>query len=147
MPPLPPPNEPYFAPSMKESRGPSSANGLGRIAPIAVVAASVGSVAMLLWAGRNSPQHLLMVLFVGWILAPLVALLLAYARSTGWPATMRAALHGLMVAAALISVTSYGAVTLWPPNHTPTFIFVLLPLVLWGLSLLVLTFAAIVARR
>src|SRR2546421_12838968 len=58
---------------------------------IALVVGLVGSVALLLYAGRRNPSFLVRVIFVGWVSSPFIVLLLANRTSRAWSAATRVA--------------------------------------------------------
>ena len=88
---------------LKSSRGRPDGGFLGLLqaeALIAVLAGTVGSIGLMLHAGRNAPR-LLIVLFAIWVLSPFVALALANGVSKRWSVLTRATLYSVMLVVAL----------------------------------------------
>ena len=114
---------------------------LRTIALIMVLAGAGGSLGLMLNAGRHTPV-LLLVLFVGWVLSPFIALLIANVVSKRWSSLTCKTLYILMLVITLVSLVSYsGALT--PPETKPASIFLVVPLTSW---LLIMT-AIPIARR
>jgi len=132
------------------SRGRPDGGFLGvlrAVAVIAVVAGAGGSVGLLLSAGRRTPLFLL-VLFVGWVLSPFLALGWAHKVSKRWSALTRATLYWVTVVLALGSLAIY----YWDPVLRPAgsaraFLFVLVPPASWLLMAIAVPMAALIARR
>src|SRR5215467_14214578 len=82
---------------------------------IAALAGAVGAVGLMLYAGQrvHSPR-LLLALFVLWVLAPFVALLLAGAVSPRWSALTRTALYWLTLVLTPASLAVYAITALGP---------------------------------
>lgn len=120
---------------------------LRTVALIAVVAGAAGSVGLLLSAGRRTPLFLL-VLFVGWVLSPFVALGWAHTRSKRWSALTRATLYWVTLALALGSLAVY----YWDPVLRPAgsaraALFVIVAPASWLLIAIALSMAAWISRR
>ena len=113
----------------------------------ATVAGAAGSVVFTFMVGRHNESRVLMGMFMVWVLAPFVALLVADRRSRGWPAATRTALQGVMLAVALGSLIIYGAVALGPPRPQPAAYFLLVPLGSWLLGLAAVSLVAMISRR
>jgi hypothetical protein len=115
------------------------------VALIAVVAGSVGSVGLMLNAGRNTP-HLLLVLFVIWVLSPFAALAWANVVSKRWSVPIRAALYCVTFVIVLGSLAIYGDVlVIAPQGSANAFRFVITPPVSWLLLVIVVSIAALVS--
>jgi hypothetical protein len=112
---------------------------------IVVLAAAVGSVGLMLRAGRHSPR-ILMVLIGTWVLAPYVALVLFDRVSTRWQALTRATLHGVMLVIAVGSLVVYGYDVVHPQAKA-AFVYVAVPLASWVLVALAVPLAALVSSR
>lgn len=99
------------------------------------MAAAVGSVALQLYAGRHSPERLVLLLIAGWVLAPFLVLLfmnLLAKRST--PVT-RKALHYVMLVVSAASLTVYAIAVVRPlASKPPAFLFVAVPPASLGLA-------------
>ena len=124
-----------------------SARWLRAVAPIATVAGAVGSLALMLYAGRHNASRLLLVIFTVWVLAPFVAAALANATSTAWSATTRAALHAVMLVLALGSLVVYAHDAARPRAAQAAFVYVMVPLASWIILVTVVPLAALVSRR
>ena len=114
---------------------------------IAVLAGAVGSVGLMLHAGRNNPSRLLLVLFALWVLSPFLALVLANMVSKRWSVLTRATLYTVMLLLTVGSLAAYGVVALGPPRPKTAFAFVVVPPASWLLIGIVLTIAALVSGR
>jgi hypothetical protein len=116
---------------------------LGRlraVTRIAVVVGAVGSVGLMLRAGRNTPR-LLLVFFVIWVLSPFVALAWANAASPRWPALTRATLYWVTLVVTLGSLAFYSELIKRPTGTANAFVFVIVPPVSWLLLAIVLLLA------
>lgn len=107
---------------------------------------AAGSLGLLFRAGQDTPPFLL-VLFVGWILLPFIALAWAIVVSKSWLAMTRTALYWVAVAVALGSPAIYGSVVLRSATRPRGFFFVLVPPVSLLLAMSVVLIAAQMARR
>jgi len=120
------------------------------VALIGLAAGAIGSVGLMLLAGRaahRNPPRFLLVLFAIWVLAPFMALAAADVVSKRWSAFTRATLHGLAVVLTLAPLAIYGHAVLRPPRSTPAFVFVAVPLGSWLLMAMVVPTAALISRR
>src|ERR1039458_205725 len=93
----------------KVSLGRPASGFLGplRIAALlALLAGAVGSVGLMLHAGRHNDSRFLLVLFALWVLSPFVALILANVVSKRWPVHTRVALYTVMLVLTLGSLRS-----------------------------------------
>jgi len=115
---------------------------------IALLVGAVGSVGLMLHAGRrkDSPR-LLLALFAIWVLSPFVALALANIVSKGWSVITRATLYSVMVVLTLGSLAIYGDVALGSPRAKTAFVFVVVPPASWLLIATVVSIAALISRR
>jgi hypothetical protein len=114
---------------------------------IAVVAGAVGSVGLMLHAGRRNASRILLVLFAFWVLSPFVALLLANVVSKRWPVPTRATLYSLMLVLTLGSLAVYGYVALGVPRAKTASVFVVVPPASWLLIAIVVPIAARISGR
>lgn len=112
-----------------------------RVAVLSVMAGAGVSVGFTVFTGRYNSSVLLIVLFVGWVLSPYIALLLFNAVATRWSVLKRLALHSLMILITLGSLVLYCG--LWQvPGAKPAFVFLIVPLLSWflmGTAVLVAT--------
>ena len=120
---------------------------LRRAALGAAVVGAVGSVVFTFMVGRHNQSRVLMVLFIGWVLAPFLACGLADRFSRRWSVPTRMALYGVMKAVALGSLLIYGTVALGPPRPQPAFWFLVVPLGSWLLALAIIPLVALISRR
>jgi hypothetical protein len=123
----------------------SSLRLLRGVALIAAVVGAAGSIGLMLRAAH--PPRLLLVPFIGWVLSPFVALILADAASKRWSVPTRATLHGVMLILTLGSLAFYGDIVSMPPGSKPAFVFLVVPLGSWLLLTVAVTIAALVSRR
>lgn len=99
---------------------------LRAVALIVVAAGAVGSVALTIGAGSNTPR-LLLVAFVIWVLSPFVALAWANVRSQRWSGLTRATLYGVTLVLTLASLAIYGGLVKRPTGSANAFMFVVVP--------------------
>jgi hypothetical protein len=117
------------------------------VALIAVVAGAVGSVGLMLHAGKRPPR-LLLVLFTLWVLSPFVALAWASVVSRRWSVLTRAMLYSVTIVVTLGSLAIYGdVVKVAPPGSPNAFVFVVVPPGSWVLMTVVVAIAALVSGR
>jgi hypothetical protein len=119
---------------------------LRAVALIAIVAGAVGSVGLMLRAGRNPPR-LLLAGFVVWVLSPFAALAWAHSASKRWAAVTRAALDCVTLVITLGSLAIYGGLVAPPTGSRPAFVFVAVPPASWVLMAVVVGIAALISRR
>src|SRR6266545_1410735 len=112
---------------------------------IAVLAGAVGSLGLMLRAGRRTPRFLL-VLFVIWVLSPFVALAWASMVSKRWSILAQTTLYCVTLVLTLGSLAIYGGLVVPPAGSPAAFVFVLVPPVSWVL-LTVVPIAALISRR
>ena len=113
---------------------------------IAVAAGAVGSVALMLYAGRSAPAQLI-VPFAIWVLSPFVLLWWANVASKDWSATTRAALYSVTLVVTVGSLIIYAARALRPPKAQGAFVFVAVPPASWLLIATAISIAALISRR
>jgi hypothetical protein len=113
---------------------------------IAVLAGAVGSVGVVLRAGRRAPRFLL-VLFVFWVLSPFMALVWANMAWKRWSIVTRATLYSVTLVLALGSLVVYGYFALRPPRAQPASVFLVVPLVSWLVIAIVVPIAAVISGR
>lgn len=112
---------------------------------IAVVAGAVGSLGLMLGAGRNTPR-LLLALFLVWVLAPFVALAWASMASKRWPVPTRATRYCVALVIALVSLALYGNVVLPLAGSPGAFGYVVVPPGACLLMAIVVPIAALLSR-
>lgn len=101
---------------------------LRAVALITVPVAAIGSVFFMLHVGQRNPSRLLLALFVGWVLAPFLALAWCHATANRWSAFAQVALHFVTLLLAFSSLLVYGYVAFGPARAQPAFFFLVLPL-------------------
>jgi len=87
----------------------------------------------MLYAGRQNPSSLLMVVFAIWVLSPFVLLFLADRASMRWAFLSRPVLNVATFAVTAISLVAYADRVLRPPKAQAAFVFVVVPPVCWFL--------------
>jgi hypothetical protein len=112
----------------------------------AVVAGALGSVALMFWVGHRNPSRVLLFLFLVWVLAPFVALLLADMVSKRWSVITRLTLYSVMLISTLGSLALYGDVVL-RPRPQPAFRFLMVPPASLMIMMIVVATAALISRR
>ena len=93
---------------------------------IAILAGAAGSLGLLFHASHRRPP-LLMVIFVIWVLSPLMGLILANAFSVRWSVLTRATLYSVMLVVALGSLFIYGHDAARPRLAQAAFVYVIVP--------------------
>lgn len=119
---------------------------LRRAALIAVLVGAVGSLGLMLRAGRHTPRFLL-VLFVFWVLGPFVALVWADVVSKRWSMPTRKTLYRVMLVVTLGSLAVYGNDAVNPPKAKAAFVYVAVPLASWLLIAIAVPMAAFLSAR
>jgi len=119
---------------------------LRRAARIAVVAGAVGSLALMLLAGRSTPR-LLLAGFVLWILSPFVILAWADRVFVRWSALTHTTLDLVTLVITLGSLAIYGAVVVRSTGSPRGAAFVAVPPASWLLTAMAVGIAALVSRR
>ncbi len=115
-------------------------------ARIAVVVGALGSVTLMLYAGRSNRHSLVTVLFIIWVLAPFVALALARRMSEAWSSATRTTLQVVTLIVTVASLAIYSHRAMVPPRSTGAFVFVVVPPLSVLLVLLALAIAALLSR-
>jgi uncharacterized membrane-anchored protein len=113
----------------------------------ALVVGALGAIILMLYAGRNSPQRLLIVLFACWVASPFVLLALVYFVSKRLSAITRNVLNWLTLVLAVGTLAIYGYFVFRQTQSIPTQVFVVIPPVSWLLSTIVIGGAAIMSRQ
>jgi hypothetical protein len=113
---------------------------------ITLLAGAGGSVGLMLRAGRGTPRFLL-VLFVGWVLMPFVALAWANARSHTWSPLTRVTLYGVTLVITIVAWTVFGGVVMPPTGSPRAGPFVIVPPASLLLIAIALPLAGLISRR
>jgi len=113
-----------------------------KIAVLTVLAGAAASLGFTLHTGRNNDSVLLLLLFVGWVVSPFIALLLVNIVAKRWSLLERLSLYGLMLLVTLGSLVMYSG---WwsPAGAKPAFVFLVVPLLSWlvmGIAVLIAAF-------
>jgi hypothetical protein len=114
---------------------------------VAVLVGAVGSVGLMLHAGRHNDSLVLLGLFTGWVLSPFVVLLAADRVSKNWSIVTRATLYSVMLALALGFLAIYGYVVLGPPRPKIAAVFLVVPPASWVVIIIAVATAALISRR
>ncbi|MBD0331867.1 MAG: hypothetical protein ICV66_04370 [Chitinophagaceae bacterium] len=110
-------------------------------AVIATLIGAIGSLYFMFHADRNQKSILLIILFTGWVLSPVLGLLLTSKISRQWTVPTQTFLHWLMMIMSVVLLIAYsGALT---PNAKPAFIFLVAPFALW----IIITAVFLAARK
>ena len=121
--------------------------GFMRTISFAVLLAGIaGSLAFVLYNGRNNKSVLLIVLFVIWVLSPFVQLLFTNKASETWKDGIRKALYSLILFITILSLVGYSGV-LRPAGTRPAFVFQIVPLISWVLIAILLFNARSQSKR
>jgi hypothetical protein len=120
--------------------------GLPSAALAALVIGAVGSIALLLNAKQHPPPFLV-VLFVVWVLSPFAALGVAYRVSKRWAPGTQATLYVVIFVVAVASLLVYADDALHHRTAHPAFVYVAVPPASWLLGVIVLSIAALKAKR
>ena len=102
---------------------------LGTIALVVVMVGAVGSLDLMLSAGRHNPSILLVALFVTWVLSPFIALAIANLISKRWSITARVTLYIMTIVLTFGSLVLYGGAL--AIGTKPAFKYLLVPLLSW----------------
>ena len=125
--------------------------GFRRLLPaaglIAMLAGAVGSLGLMLYAGRHQNSRILVLLFAAWVLSPFMAAVLTNVVWRGWSAPTRATLNVTMLVITLGSLAIYGDVAFGHTKAKIGFVFLMVPLASWLLIAIVVPMAALVSRR
>jgi FtsH-binding integral membrane protein len=113
---------------------------------IAAAVGALGSVCLMLMAGLHPPV-LLVVLFIGWVLAPFAALVLAIILSRRWSEFTKNTVYAVTFVVAICSLAVYGYVLVRPAASQPAFPYVAVPLLSWLLIFASVAVSALVSRR
>lgn len=94
---------------------------------ITLIAGAVGSLALMLYAGRSNTHILITIGFIFWVVAPFALLALAERRSGNWPPAAQAMLGILIWLVVIGSLAIYAYRAAEPPRSTGAFLFVIVP--------------------
>ena len=102
------------------------ATSLKRAALAATLLGAIGSLVFMLRAGEHTPRFLLLI-FVVWVLAPFVALVVAHVLSKRWAPPIRTTLYAVMLCISLASLAVYADDARGHRRPQAAFVFVLVP--------------------
>jgi cation transporter-like permease len=114
---------------------------------IAIVVGAIGSVVLMLHAGRRNPSSFLIFLFVIWVLSPFLLLALANIISQRWSRLTRGTLYCVTLVLTLSSLAVYAHRAFGPPRPQAAFIFIVVPPLSWLLIAIVVSIAGLISRR
>jgi hypothetical protein len=118
-----------------------------RLRVVALGAAAVGSIGLMLRAGRHNASRILLLIFAVWVVSPFVALVLADVFSKRWSVVTRAMVYGVMLVVGLGSLAIYGYVALGPARAKVAAVFVVVPPASWFLIAVVVIGAGLSRPR
>ena len=114
---------------------------------LTVLVGAVCSVGLMLHAGRHNDSRLLLLIMAIWVLAPFIALLLAFWLSKRWSVLTRTTLYSVMLVVALGSLAIYSTDALWPFKAQAAFVYVVVPPTSWLLMAISIPLAALISGR
>lgn len=118
-----------------------------RMTTLAVaVISGISSVSLMLLSGLRPPSFLI-VLFIGWVLAPFAGLVLGILISPRWKSALRNTIYVVTYVLATCSLAIYGFVLAKPLSSQPAFPYVAVPIGSWLLIAIVLPLAVLISRR
>jgi len=112
-----------------------------------VLAGAVGSLGLMLYAGRHQNSRILLLLFAAWVLSPFMAAVLTNLVSHRWSVLTRATLNVTMLVITLGALAIYGDVAFGHTKAKIGFVFLMVPLASWLLIAVVVPIAALVSRK
>jgi hypothetical protein len=113
---------------------------------LVVLAGAASSLESVLHAGRNNNSVLLVVLFVCWVLAPFIALLVINRLFKVWTVQISVILFSLTLFLTIGSLICYNGLLI-PSGTKPAGIFLVVPLVSWILIGITLFITLSISRR
>lgn len=113
----------------------------------ALLGGALGAVGLMLYASRDNTHILLNLLFVGWVLAPFVALSFAEAKSSHWPMRMQTTLHWVALIVVAVTLVLFVRRIYHPPQHQPASVFVLVPPVAIVFMVVIVGLAKVLSPR
>ena len=111
-----------------------------------LIIGSVGSLALMLYAGRSNTHILITIGVIFWVLAPFALLALAERRSASWAPAMKTTLETMIWIVVLGSLVIYAYRAAVPPRATGAFLFVIVPPVSVVLLLVALVIVSVMSR-
>ena len=105
----------------------------------------MASIALTLFAGRNSPP-VLTLLFCGWVLSPFLFLLMIDSQARRWSTATQKTMHGTALAISVASIVVYGVAT-FTATKPRTPVFLLVPAFTWIAAGIALAISAAATKR
>ena len=112
---------------------------------VASMLGAIGSVILMLMSGLHPPAFLV-ILFIGWIIAPFAALIFVNVLFKTRPGVIANAISGLSIIIAAVSLAIYEYVLVSPPPSQPAFPYVAVPLGSWVVIAIAVAVAALISR-
>lgn len=112
---------------------------------VSTVLGAIGSLALMLYAGRENTHLSITFLFVVWVLAPFAALLIADRIAKRWPQIYQTSLYATMLVVSSSSIIVY-AFDIKPTSAPHAFVYVAVPPISVALIAAV-ALAGILAKR
>jgi hypothetical protein len=132
------------------SRGKTKHGLLGLLHTTALIAAltgAVGSVGLMLHAGRHSPGRIGLAVIALWVLSPFIVFVLADVVLKSWSVLTRTTLYSVMLVVTVGSLAIYGDAALGPPRAQTAFVFVVVPPTSWLFIAIAVATAALLSGR
>jgi hypothetical protein len=114
-----------------------------RLGSIAAWLGALGSVVLVLYAGRHYAHPFVLILFVLWAISPFAMYGMLRRLATRWPSASPPGLDVVIELAAIASLVVYTYAALRPGRAVP---FVVVPLVAWALIVIVVLTATMTGR-
>jgi hypothetical protein len=127
-----------------ETRG--ALMGLRLTALISLVTGAVGSIGLWIRAAEHPPP-LIIVLFVVWVLSPLVVLGIGHVVAKRWASITQAALYWVTLLVTVASIVIYADDAFGHRTAHPAFVYVAVPPVSWLVSAIAVGLGAWIAGR
>jgi len=126
----------------------NKASTLSQLRTIAMAVLIAGALASLffLFHGHKNRSFLLASFFVGWVLSPYAALIIANIVSERWQFIRRISFYSLVYLITICSLVGYSGL-LSPAGTKPAAVFLVVPLFSWLFILIVMPVAAFMSRR
>lgn len=109
----------------------SRASSSGPVAAAAMTASAVGALVSMFTIGHRQRSVLLIVMFLGWVLSPYVALGVLTVRARRWTPSARATVRFAALLISFAALVRYAWVVVWPLTARPASTFLIVPLVSW----------------
>jgi hypothetical protein len=126
----------------------TKASTLDKLRTIAMITLIAGAFISLffLFHGHRNRSAVLVSLFVGWVLSPYVALIIANIVSERWQFIRRISFYSLVYLITICSLVGYSGLLI-PAETKPAAVFLVIPLFSWIFILIVMPVAAFMSQR